>query len=111
MKGVKLMKKAYQITEDGRKELEEELAALKGRRGEIAEKIAEATPGPGTARRRRAPARAGLKFLFQLCYLCRSFDFFHRTVRSFCKCHYENHGDGQKGIRSEEHTSELQSPC
>ena len=33
------MKKAYQITEDGRKELEEELAALKGRRGEIAEKI------------------------------------------------------------------------
>ena len=36
------MKKAYQITEDGRKELEEELAALKGRRGEIAEKIAEA---------------------------------------------------------------------
>ena len=36
------MKKAYQITEDGRKELEEELAALKGRRDEIAEKIAEA---------------------------------------------------------------------
>ena len=36
------MKKAYQITEDGRKELEEELAALKGRRGEIAEKIAVA---------------------------------------------------------------------
>lgn len=28
------MKKAYQITEDGRKELEEELAALKGRRGD-----------------------------------------------------------------------------
>ena len=36
------MKKAYQITEDGRKELEAELVELKGRRGEIADKIAEA---------------------------------------------------------------------
>lgn len=36
------MKKTYQITEAGRKELESELAELKGRRGEIATKIAEA---------------------------------------------------------------------
>lgn len=36
------MKKAYQITDDGRKELEAELEELKGRRGEVAEKIAEA---------------------------------------------------------------------
>lgn len=36
------MKKTYQITEDGRKELETELEGLKGRRGEIADKIAEA---------------------------------------------------------------------
>lgn len=36
------MKKAYQITEQGRKELEAELADLKSRRGEIADKIAEA---------------------------------------------------------------------
>ena len=36
------MKKAYQITEDGRKELQAELEDLKGRRGEIADKIAEA---------------------------------------------------------------------
>lgn len=36
------MKKTYQITEAGRKELEAELADLKSRRGEIAEKIAEA---------------------------------------------------------------------
>lgn len=36
------MKKAYQITEEGRKELERELDELKGRRGEIAEKIAAA---------------------------------------------------------------------
>ena len=36
------MKKAYQITEAGRKELEAELKELKGRRGNIAEKIAEA---------------------------------------------------------------------
>ncbi len=36
------MKKAYQITEAGRKELEAELAELKGRRGDIADKIAEA---------------------------------------------------------------------
>ncbi len=36
------MKKAYQITEDGRKELELELTELKSRRGEIADKIAEA---------------------------------------------------------------------
>lgn len=36
------MKKIYQITEVGKKELEEELATLKGRRGEIADKIAEA---------------------------------------------------------------------
>jgi transcription elongation factor GreA len=37
-----MMKKAYQITEAGRKELEAELADLKGRRGDIADKIAEA---------------------------------------------------------------------
>lgn len=36
------MKKAYQITDTGRKELEAELAELKSRRGDIAEKIAEA---------------------------------------------------------------------
>lgn len=36
------MKKAYQITPEGKKELEKELLELKGRRGEIAEKIAEA---------------------------------------------------------------------
>lgn len=36
------MKKTYQITEAGRKELEAELEDLKGRRGEIADKIAEA---------------------------------------------------------------------
>lgn len=36
------MKKAYQITDAGRKELEAELAELKGRRGDIAAKIAEA---------------------------------------------------------------------
>lgn len=36
------MKKAYQITEEGRKELEAELTELKGRRGDIAAKIAEA---------------------------------------------------------------------
>lgn len=36
------MKKAYQITEAGRKELEQELEELKGRRGDIADKIAEA---------------------------------------------------------------------
>lgn len=36
------MKKQYQITLDGKKELELELKTLKGRRGEIADKIAEA---------------------------------------------------------------------
>ena len=36
------MKKTYQITTQGRTELEEELVKLKGRRGEIAVKIAEA---------------------------------------------------------------------
>lgn len=36
------MKKVYQITEVGRKELEAELETLKGGRGEIADKIAEA---------------------------------------------------------------------
>lgn len=36
------MKKMYQITEEGRKELEAELEELKGRRGAIADKIAEA---------------------------------------------------------------------
>ena len=36
------MKKAYQITEDGKKELELELEELKSRRGEIADKIASA---------------------------------------------------------------------
>lgn len=36
------MKKAFQITQDGKRELEKELEQLKGRRGEIAEKIAEA---------------------------------------------------------------------
>lgn len=36
------MKKAYQITAEGRTELEKELVELKGRRSEIAEKIAEA---------------------------------------------------------------------
>lgn len=36
------MKKVYQITEAGRKELEAELDELKNRRGDIAEKIAEA---------------------------------------------------------------------
>jgi transcription elongation factor GreA len=36
------MRKRYQITADGRRELENELAELKSRRGEIADKIAEA---------------------------------------------------------------------
>lgn len=36
------MKKLFQITEEGKKELEAELAELKGRRGAIADKIAEA---------------------------------------------------------------------
>ena len=36
------MKKHYQITLDGKKELEQELAALKARRGAIAEKISDA---------------------------------------------------------------------
>lgn len=36
------MKKTYQITEEGKRELETELDELKGRRGAIAEKIAEA---------------------------------------------------------------------
>jgi transcription elongation factor GreA len=36
------MNKRYQITKDGKIELENELEQLKGRRGEIAEKIAEA---------------------------------------------------------------------
>ena len=36
------MKKMYQITTDGKKELEAELERLKSRRGEIADKIAEA---------------------------------------------------------------------
>lgn len=36
------MKKQYQLTSEGRKELEAELEQLKGRRGDIAAKIAEA---------------------------------------------------------------------
>ena len=36
------MKKTYQITTEGRKELEAELEELKAKRGEIAEKIATA---------------------------------------------------------------------
>jgi transcription elongation factor GreA len=36
------MKKQYQITSEGKKELETELVALKSRRGEVAEKIANA---------------------------------------------------------------------
>ncbi len=36
------MKKLFQITEDGKKELEAELDELKSRRGDIADKIAEA---------------------------------------------------------------------
>lgn len=36
------MKKMYQLTEEGKKELEQELDELKGRRGAIADKIAEA---------------------------------------------------------------------
>ncbi len=36
------MKKLYQITDEGKQELETELEELKGRRGEIADKIAEA---------------------------------------------------------------------
>ena len=36
------MKKLFQTTEDGKKDLEKELAELKSRRGAIAEKIAEA---------------------------------------------------------------------
>ena len=37
-----IMKKIYQITDEGRKELEAELTKLKSRRGAIADKIAEA---------------------------------------------------------------------
>lgn len=36
------MKKLYQITEEGKQELENELAELKSRRGDIADKIADA---------------------------------------------------------------------
>lgn len=36
------MKKQYQITAEGKKELEAELAELKSRRGEVADKISEA---------------------------------------------------------------------
>jgi len=36
------MKKLFQITEEGKKELEKELEELKSRRGEIADKIADA---------------------------------------------------------------------
>lgn len=36
------MKKQYQITREGQKELEAELSELKARRGEVADKIAEA---------------------------------------------------------------------
>jgi len=36
------MKKQYQITSEGQKELEKELIALKSRRGDVADKIAEA---------------------------------------------------------------------
>ena len=36
------MKRIYQLTSDGKKELENELAELKGRRGAIADKIANA---------------------------------------------------------------------
>jgi transcription elongation factor GreA len=36
------MKKQYQITAEGKKELEKELESLKARRGEVADKIAEA---------------------------------------------------------------------
>lgn len=36
------MKKLYQLTAEGKKELEKELEQLKGRRGDIADKIAEA---------------------------------------------------------------------
>jgi len=37
-----IMKKQYQITADGKKELEAELLGLKARRGEVADKISEA---------------------------------------------------------------------
>ena len=36
------MKKTYQITNEGKKELEAELTELKSRRGEVADKISEA---------------------------------------------------------------------
>lgn len=36
------MKKQYQITTEGKKELEKELASLKARRGDVADKISEA---------------------------------------------------------------------
>ena len=36
------MKKHYQITSEGQKELETELETLKSRRGQVADKIAEA---------------------------------------------------------------------
>jgi len=36
------MKKQYQITADGKKELEQELEGLKSRRGDVADKISEA---------------------------------------------------------------------
>lgn len=36
------MKKVYQLTKEGKAELEKELEALKGRRGEVADKIANA---------------------------------------------------------------------
>ena len=48
------MKKTYQITDAGRQELEAELEELKGRRGEIAEKIAEARDYGDLSEKRRA---------------------------------------------------------
>lgn len=42
VKGNNAMKKLYQITEEGKQELEAELEELKSRRGGIADKIAEA---------------------------------------------------------------------
>ena len=49
------MKKAYQITEAGRKELESELEELKSRRGEIADKIGIADSSFSRKLRRELP--------------------------------------------------------
>ena len=68
------MNKKYQITDSGRKELEKELAELKSRRGEIAEKIAEARSFGDLSENaeydaaREEPLKVRLSIRYPLCY-------------------------------------------